>query len=216
MENARIRMRANMIEQQIRPWEVLDETVLELYRTIPREDFVPAPLRDLAYTDAALPLGFGQSMLEPKLEARMLQALELRPQERVLHVGCGSGFFAALLGNLAAAVETIEIVPELAAAAAERLKKFGNVSVSTGDGAHGVAAEEKFDAIVLTGATPRIAPEFWQNLNDGGRLLAVEGKAPAMTLALVQKRKTGMLRRDILETCIPLLQNAPAPPAFEF
>lgn len=217
MENSRTHMRANMIEQQIRPWEVLDETVLELYRTIPREDFVPAPMRDLAYADTALPLGFGQSMLEPKLEARMLQALELRPQERVLHVGCGSGFFAALLGNLAAAVQTVEIIPELAESAAARLKPFGNVEVLVADGARGAAADEKFDAIVLTGATPVIAPEFWRNLKDGGRLLAVEGRAPAMTLALVQKRKEGMLlRRDILETQIPLLQNAPASAAFEF
>ncbi|MBE8158984.1 MAG: protein-L-isoaspartate O-methyltransferase [Betaproteobacteria bacterium] len=216
MGNDRARMRANMIEQQIRPWDVPDEAVLDLYRTIPREDFVPAPLRDLAYADSALPIGFGQTMLEPKLEARMVQALALSPHDAVLHVGCGSGFFAALLGSLAGAVETVEIIPELAAAAAKRLGKFRNITVVSGDGARGVAGK-KFDAVVLTGATPIIAPEFWQNLNDGGRLLAVMGRAPAMTLSLVEKRKKGMLlRRDILETCIPLLQNAPAMPAFEF
>ncbi|MGI9306800.1 MAG: protein-L-isoaspartate O-methyltransferase family protein [Gammaproteobacteria bacterium] len=210
--------RINMIEQQIRPWDVLDEAVLELYRTVPREDFVADPaLRDLAYADTELPIGFGQTMLEPKLEARMLQALAVRPDERVLHVGCGSGFFAALLGRQAAFVKTMEIIPELAAAAARRLAPLKNVEVAAEDGARGVAGGEQFDAVVLTGATPLIAPEFWNNIKDGGRLLAVEGRAPAMTLSLVEKRREGMLlRRDILETCIPLLQNAPSPPAFEF
>ena len=217
MENARAQMRDNMIEQQIRPWDVLDETVLDLYRKIPREEFVPAALRDLAYTDAALPIGFGQTMLEPKLEARMLQTLAPRPHERIFHVGCGSGYFAALLGGLAAETATVEIVPELAAAAAKRLEKYRNITVFTGDGARGAGGGEIFDAVVLTGSTAVIAPEFWQNIKDGGRLVAVVGAPPAMTLALVEKRKPGvLLRRDILETGIPPLQNAPAPPAFEF
>ncbi|MGI9297552.1 MAG: protein-L-isoaspartate O-methyltransferase family protein [Gammaproteobacteria bacterium] len=210
--------RINMIEQQIRPWDVLDETVLELYRTVPRENFVADPsLRDLAYADVALPIGCGQYMLEPKLEARMLQTLALRGNERVLHIGCGGGFFAALLSRLAAEITTVEIVPELAAVAAKHLAAFPNVRLVVADGARGLPEEGVFDAVVLTGSTPKIAPELWRNVRDGGRLLAVEGVAPAMTLSLIRKRGGDVfLRDDILETCIPPLQNAPAAAGFAF
>lgn len=210
--------RINMIEQQIRPWEVLDGAVLDLYHAVLREDFVSEPaLRDLAYTDVSLPIGYGQSMLEPKQEARMLQALVLTPAERVLHIGTGSGFFAALLGRLAGEVLSVEIIPELAAAAARRLATVSpRVKVMVGDGARGWQ-DGLFDAVVLTGATPLIAREFWPSVKTGGRLLAVEGHAPVMTLTLIEKRTADVfIRRDILETCIPLLQNAPAPSAFAF
>ena len=207
--------RINMIEQQIRPWDVLDETVLDLYRVIPREEFVADPdKRDLAFADVALPAGGGQVMLEPKLEARMLQTLALGGSERVLHIGTGSGFFACLLSRLAAEVVSVEILPELAEVARQRLDR---VRVIVADGARGMPDEGLFDAVVLTGSTPKIAPELWQNVRDGGRLLAVEGVAPVMTLTLIQKLANGaMLRRDILETCIPVLQNAPPAEAFSF
>lgn len=211
-------IRINMIEQQIRPWDVLDETVLDLYRTVLREDFVADPaMRDLAYADVALPLGYGQYMLEPKLEARMLQTLALRGDERVLHIGCGSGFFAALLSRLSAETLTVEIIPELAAAAATRLSSFPNARLIVADGARGLPDEGLFDAVVLTGSTPKIAPELWRNVRDNGKLLAVEGVAPAMTLSLIRKRENDVfVRNDILETCIPLLQNAPAAAGFAF
>lgn len=210
--------RINMIEQQIRPWDVLDETVLELYRTVPRENFVADPsLRDLAYADVALPVGFGQYMLEPKLEARMLQTLGLRGDERVLHIGCGGGFFAALLSRLAAEITSVEIVPALAAVAEKHLADFPNARVIVADGARGLPEEGEFDAVVLTGSTPKIAPELWKNVKDGGKLLAVEGTAPAMTLSLIRRREDGVfLRDDVLETCIPPLQNAPAAAGFAF
>ncbi|MGU9952049.1 MAG: protein-L-isoaspartate O-methyltransferase family protein [Gammaproteobacteria bacterium WSBS_2016_MAG_OTU1] len=210
--------RTNMIEQQIRPWDVLDETVLELYRTTVRDAFVAdAAMGDLAYTDVSLPIGHGQTMLEPKLEARMLQALALLPTERVLHIGCGSGFFASLLGRLCAEVVTVEIIPELAAAAKLRLAPQKNIKVVIADGARGMSQEGMFDAVVLTGATPLIAPEFWDIIRTGGRLLAVVGEAPAMTLTKIEKREKDIyMRNDILETCLPLLQNAPAKAAFQF
>ena len=211
--------RANMIEQQIRTWEVLDEKILALYEEVWRENFVPDNLRDLAYSDTALPIGHGQYMLEPKLEARMLQALALHKNESVLHVGTGSGFFAALLGHLAGQVLSVEIIPDLAVAARARLAAAGldNVAVMVDDGACGVERGAPFDAVVLTGSTPIISPNFGAIIKDGGRLLAVEGEAPVMTLRLVYKRSADMLlRRDLLETCLPPLQNAPHPPSFQF
>ena len=208
--------RINMIEQQIRPWDVLDDTVLALYRAAPRHLFAPPPHQRLACADVALPIGFGQTMLEPKMEARMLQALQLQPSDSVLHIGTGSGFFASLLGRLAAKVLTVEIIPQLAEAAAERLAEQKNIAVKTADGANGMPGEGVFDAAVLTGSVPQIAPAFWKNVADGGRLLAVEGRPPAMTLSLIEKRAENILiRRDLLETCIPPLVNTPPPP-FEF
>ena len=212
--------RNNMIEQQIRPWGVLDESVLSLYRQVRREDFVAdANCRDLACTDVMLPIGHGQVMLEPKLEARMLQALAVQPHEHVLHIGCGSGFFAALLGNMAAQVVSVEIIPELATAAAARLADSKNVRVITGDGAAGAPPEAAgpYDAIVLTGSTPLIPTAFYDALKDGGRLLAVEGNLPIMALVCITRQNADvLLRHHILETCIPPLHNAPAPSAFQF
>ena len=206
----------NMIEQQIRPWGVLDERVLELYRAMPREQFVSGSAA-LAYADAALPIGHGQCMLEPKLEARMLQALTLQKTESVLHIGAGSGFFAAMLGRLAAAVTSVEIIPELAQTAMRRLESQPNVKIIAGDGARGLENQEKYDVIVLTGATGVIAESLWKNLSPNGRLLAVVGQAPAMTLRLHQTFVDGIIvKKDILETCIPLLQNAPLSSTFVF
>ncbi|MCH9704737.1 MAG: protein-L-isoaspartate O-methyltransferase [Proteobacteria bacterium] len=213
--------RQNMIEQQIRTWEVLDASVLALYAdaSIAREKFIPdAQQKSLAYADMALPIGSGQLMLEPKLEARMLQALAPRADEHILHIGCGSGFFAALLGKLAGTVVSVEIRPELAASAAARLSTVApNVTVVEGDGAHGWAAAAPYDAIVLTGATSVLAEEFLAQTKDNGRVLAVVGSPPAMTLRLWHKNNgVVFLQHDILETDIPLLDNAPTAAAFLF
>ena len=208
----------NMIEQQIRPWDVLDEAVLNLYRKVARADFVADPtMRDLAYADIALPIRHGQQMLEPKLEARMLQTLMLRGDENVLHIGSGSGLFAALLSHLAAKVVTVEIIPELAEAAAVRLAAFANVRLLTADGARGIAEEGEFDAVVMTGSTPVIAPELWKNIKTGGKLLALEGVAPAVVLSLIHRKEDDIfIREDILETYVPPLTNAPAALQFSF
>ncbi|MDM5147474.1 protein-L-isoaspartate O-methyltransferase [Candidatus Persebacteraceae bacterium Df01] len=209
-----------MIEQQIRTWDVLDNAVLSLYDDIRRADFVAAAaLKDLAYADVELPIGHGQFMLEPKLEARMLQTLALHKHEEVLHIGTGSGFFAALLGRLTAKVVSMEIIPELSAAATTRLQSHGvnNVTIRTADGACGTLSGELYDAIVLTASTPVISPNFLRQLKNGGRLLAVEGTAPVMTLTLLEKRTSDIvLRKSILETCLPPLQNAPLLPTFTF
>ena len=213
--------RHNMIEQQLRTWEVLDSDVLALYAddTLRREDFIDAEdKKSLAYADLALPLAEGQFMLEPKLEARMLQCLAPRRQEKILHIGTGSGFFAALLGRLAAQVISVEIRPSLAAAAAARLASVPTVLPVTGDGAGGWPAQAPYDAIVFTGALPRLPAGLAAQLADGGRVLAVIGSAPVMTLHLFVKDSNGVLacRQHILETVIPLLDNTPALNEFSF
>lgn len=211
--------RFNMVERQIRTWDVLDERVLSLYADgqLLREDFVTDPTCcELAYADMMLPTAGGQVMLEPKLEARMLQELAPCPHEKILHVGGGSGFFAALLGRLAQEVISVEILPDLADTAAVRLGS-GNVRVICADAARGYAAAAPYDAIVLTGSTPSIAEEFFAQLKSGGRLLAVVGDAPAMRLCRVQKTADeSIIRHDILETSIPPLLNAPSTEVFIF
>ncbi len=212
---------ANMIEQQIRTWDVLDERVLAACRELRREDFVAlAAHRPLAYADAALPLGDGGGrMLEPKLEARMLQALAPTREEKILHIGTGSGYFAALLGLLAGDVVSVEISPALAGAARERLEKAGarNVSVRCADGCGGLPEEAPFDAIVLTASAPMIPPSLWHQVRNGGRILAIVGDAPAMTLRLIETRGGDVrIVRDILETCVEPLVGAPQPERFRF
>ena len=211
--------RANMIERQIRAWDVLDDRVLALYRRAPRADFLPPESRHLAYCDAPAPVGFGQQALEPKLEARVLQEMNLRGDERVLHVGTGSGHFAALLARLCAEVVSVEIVPELAAAARDRLAEHGvrNVAVETGDAANGWPQGGEFDAVVLTGSVPMISENLRAQVRPGGFLVAVVGEPPAMTLRRMDKTNAGQfLVRDILETVVPPLQNAPQPERFRF
>lgn len=209
-----------MIDGQLRTWEVLDARVLAVYREIDRGDFVAdAALRHFAYDEAQLPLGGGRFMLEPKLEARMLQALLPGRDEKILHVGTGSGFFAAMLGLMAGEVITMEIDESLAEAAAGRLDRFGarNVQVCRADGVGGLPEESPFDAVVLTASSPIMPPDLWHQVKNGGRLLGIFGDAPAMALRLAQKRDSDVRRTiDILETCIAPLVNAPEPPRFKF
>ena len=217
--------RANMVEQQIRTWEVLDDRILALYYELPREEFAPPKMRDLAFADMELPIGFGQTMLSPKLEARILQSLELKGDETVLHVGAGSGYFAALLGRLCAHAATVEIIPQLADSAREKIRACGvhNTAVFCGDGACGFtppespAREKIYDAIALTGSTPIVSPSLRSQLKLGGRLAAVVGSPPAMTLQVIRRvEEDSYIAREILETVIAPLQNAPAPPRFSF
>ena len=208
-----------MIEQQIRTWEVLDETVLALYNDIWRENFIASPQqRPLAYADMALPIAYGEHMLEPKLEARMLQILAPKKTECILHIGCGSGFFAALLGRLAQSVVSVEIHPELAQQAATRLRAVENtaVTVVNTDGLNDVIPQAPFDAVVLTGSLPSLPQKLLGQIKPGGRLLAVIGTAPAMCLSSFEKRDSSIIRNNWLETHIPALHNAPATSGFEF
>lgn len=210
--------RFNMIEQQIRTWEVLDPVVLDLLHQIPREDFVPAAYKGLAFADLEIPLGHGQSMLSPKLEARMLQALGLKKTDTVLEIGTGSGYMTALLARLAQHVYSVELVQELSHSAAQKLAAhdISNITLEVGDGAHSWDAGT-YDVIVLTGSVPLLPEDFEAQLKPGGRLLAVVGEAPAMEAILVICVSPGVYRRTTLfETCTPSLNNAAQPERFRF
>lgn len=179
--------RFNMIEQQIRTWEVLDQAVLELLYAVPREEFVPATLRKLAFADLEIPIGEGEAMMAPKMEARVVQALALRKTDRVLEVGTGSGYLTALLARSAAHVHSLEIRPALAAFGRENLARHGadNVTLEVGDGARGEAKRAPYDAIVLTGSTPLLPATLKEQLAPGGRLFAVVGEPPVIGRAHV-------------------------------
>ena len=217
------RARFNMVEQQIRPWDVLDQQVLDLLFELRREDFVLPQFRSLAFFDMEIPLaanaGEDERMLAPKLEARMLQALSVKPSDRVLEIGTGSGYMTALLARRAAHVTSVEINPEFSTQAAQRLAAHDirNITLETGDGARGWARNAPYDAIVLTGSTPVLDPAFQASLNAGGRLLAIVGDAPAMTAQLINCEAPGVFRSTgLFETCVPPLRNAPQPKRFEF
>ncbi|MDE2259581.1 MAG: protein-L-isoaspartate O-methyltransferase [Betaproteobacteria bacterium] len=211
--------RFNMVEQQIRPWEVLDTTVLDLLYEVRREDFVPEAWRGLAFVDMEIPLGLGETMLSPKMEARLIQELHIKKSDRVLEVGTGSGYMAALLSRLAAAVTTVEIHPELAAGAARNLKARGydNVLVEVGDAARGWRSGEQWDVIVLTGSVPVMPQSFLDAVAPGGCLLAIVGDAPAMEAIHWKQDSSGVLRSETLfETVIPPLHHALQPVRFQF
>jgi len=210
--------RFNMVEQQVRTWEVLDQNILDLLFVVRREDFVPAAHRLLAFADLELPLGPGASMWSPKMEARVLQELKLVPGESVLEIGTGSGYFTALLAGMGARVTSVEIDVALAADAGIRLGRagFGGVELQVGDGARGWGGAT-YDAIVLTGSTPVLPDTFARQLNPGGRVFAVVGEAPAMQARLVRSVAPGALdQRTLFETVIAPLINAAVPAHFEF
>jgi len=211
--------RFNMIEQQIRPWDVLDASVLELLSVIRREDFVPAEHRALTFMDTEVPLHGGQSMLEPRVEARLLQELKLARHEKVLEVGTGSGFMAALLGHKAQRVETMEIDPQLAEAAAAKLKRAGlaNVRVHQADGSQGLASEAPFDAILLSGSVAEVPQALLAQLKIGGRLVAVVGAEPVMVAQIVtRKGESEFETRPLFDTLAPRLIGFAEKPAFAF
>ncbi|HEY4998718.1 MAG TPA: protein-L-isoaspartate O-methyltransferase [Usitatibacter sp.] len=211
--------RFNMIEQQIRPWEVLDPEVLELLFQVKREDFVPAEHRDLAFADLEIPLGFGEAMMQPKVEARILQELAIHPHESVYEVGTGSGYLTALLARRARHVTSAEIHGELGRRAAASLARgsIHNVALLEGDSARAPLAESAFDVIVLTGSTPILPQAFLDRLNPGGRLFAVVGDAPVMKAIVVRQSVAGSFQRsELFETMVKPLVNAAQPPRFRF
>lgn len=213
--------RFNMVEQQIRTWNVLDADVLDLLFMVKREEFVPAAYRSLAFADLEIPLGNGpaQQMWPPKLEARVIQELHLRPDDEVLEIGTGSGYLSALLAHRAAHVTSVEIDSRLADEARSRLSAHNltKVNVEVGDGARGWRTNQMFDVIVLTGSTPELADDFIRQLKPAGRLFAVVGVDPAMHGRIYAKGVSGQATpRDLFETVIAPLVNAPHPERFVF
>lgn len=214
MEQARF----NMIEQQIRPCDVLEGRILELLKHVRREHFVPAEMKGLAFADMEIPLGYGAAMWQPKLEARTVQELHLTRNDQVLEVGTGSGYLTALLSALAGHVTSVEIVPELNAMARQNLAAYhrDNIALETGDGAHGWN-NGTYDVIVLTGSTPVLPKVFQNSLNVGGRLFAIVGDAPVMEAKLITRVAPDTFGTvNIMETSVAPLRNAEQPKRFVF
>jgi protein-L-isoaspartate(D-aspartate) O-methyltransferase len=212
------RARFNMVEQQIRTWEVLDQEVLDLLFTVRREEFVPAAYRMLAFADLEIPLPGGEKMWAPKMEARVLQELKLKPQESVLEIGTGSGYLTALMASLGAHVTSVEIDARLSGEAGSRLARHGlaEIELAVGDGARGFGTGS-YDAIVLTGSTPIMPAAFVAQLKPGGRVFAVVGDAPAMTARIARWVAPGSVTtEDLFETVIDPLKNAASPSRFRF
>jgi protein-L-isoaspartate(D-aspartate) O-methyltransferase len=213
------RARFNMVEQQIRPWEVLDQRVLDLLSSVRREEYVPARYRELAFADMEIPLGHGETMLAPKIEARMLQELALAPGDRILEVGTGSGYMTALLASLGSHVYSVDIVPEFTQTAGAKLAAHGatNVILETGDAARGWDRHGPYDAIVVTGSMPVLPDAFPKSLRPGGRLIAVVGEPPVMEVQLITCVAAGAYSTTgLFETCIAPLKNALQPERFVF
>ena len=203
-----------MVEQQIRPWDVLEIRVLDVLARLPREAFVAESHKALAYADIELPLGFGQKMMKPVIEGRTLQALDLQPGEEVLEIGTGSGFLSACMGELAREVLSLEVQPELAASARARLEAAGlgnNVRIETAD-AFSWETERRFDAICVTAAVDTIPARFTQWLRPGGRLFVIRGRSPVMEAVLV---KADGSTDSLFETDIDYLRGAAPAPQFQ-
>jgi protein-L-isoaspartate(D-aspartate) O-methyltransferase len=210
--------REQMIEQQVRAWDVLDERVLGIFRKIPRDHFVPAQQRYLAYADLEVPLPKGQHMLRPSVAGRLLQALELTGTERVLEIGAGSGFLTACLASVSAHVESIEVFPELAELAKSNLAtlSIGNTQIVTGD-ALATASRKRYRAIAVTGSVPTEDERFQRQLEIGGRLFIIVGEAPVMTARLVRRTaEDAWTSESLFETVVDPLINARRPPEFTF
>jgi protein-L-isoaspartate(D-aspartate) O-methyltransferase len=212
--------RFNMIEQQIRPWDVLDLGVLDLLAAVRREEFVPPQHRALAFVDTELPLGGGRCMLAPRVEARLLQELKVARHERVLEVGTGAGYLAALLGHKAQKVFTLEPDSAQAATAAANLKRAGvfNVSVLNQDGSAGLAAEEPFDVILLSGSVAQVPAALLAQLKVGtGRLAAIVGEEPVMRARLITRVGANEYRTaELFDTVAARLAGFAEAPAFSF
>ena len=209
--------RHNMIVQQIQPWNVRDDKVLDLIQRLPREDFVPAEYKEHAFTDVNIPLGSGQEMMSPKLEAYILQALQVQEQDNALEVGTGTGYFTALLASQARHVVSVDIDADVQKRAEEKLSahQITNVTYEVGDAASGWDAHKPYDVIAITGSLPILPETFQRNLNVGGRLIAIVGDAPAMEVILITRVKENEWSHQVLlETDIPALINAAEPERF--
>lgn len=211
--------RFNMIEQQIRTWYVLDTTVLDRLRQIKREDYVAEKNRPLVFVDMEIPLGGGQVMLAPKMEARIVQDLHLKSTDKVLEIGTGSGYLTALLASFSQHVHSVEIDPGLSVLAQARLSQHGitNVTLHVGDGAHGWDKGAPYDVIVVTGSMPMLPDSFKKQLSPGGRLFAILGEEPVMSATLLTRVGSDTFtERKLFETCTPALIHAQQPERFTF
>ena len=211
--------RANMVEQQVRPWDVLDAQVLELFASIPREDFVPVRYRKMAFADLAIPLDNDQCMMKPVVEGRLLQALGLQPDETVLEIGTGSGFITACLSQMAKGVVSVDIFEQFSTSAAGNLRDKGikNVEFETGDVMSGWQPEQAHDVVVVTGSVPEVPEHFLGWVNPGGRMFVVCGESPAMEAKLLTRLNATEWREESLfETDLARLINAEKAPQFEF
>ena len=211
--------RFNMVEQQIRTWNVLDTPILQALSCLPRERFVPVAYQSLAYTDTEIPLGHGQLMLAPKVAARLAHDLELQGSETVLEIGAGSGYLTALLAQRSKRVIALEIVPELAALARANLAQSGitHAEVRVADGAHDTPAEGPFDAIVLGGSVAEVPQHLLNQLKVGGKLIAVIGQEPVMQATLTTRvSEQQFSSRALWDICVPALSGFPQPSRFKF
>ena len=211
--------RFNMVEQQIRPWEILDQDVLDVMMTVKREEFVPKEAQALAFAEIELPIGQGQTMLKPTIEGKILQAVRVRPTDSVLEVGAGSGYFAALLAAQADWVRTVEINSELVGLAHANLNRNGvkNVIVEEGDGSEGLPVRAPYNVIVVSGGLPELSSALLAQLAPGGRLFAFVGEAPVMKARLVICESEGCFRtEDLFETVVPMLVQPEKHNAFHF
>lgn len=200
--------RHNMIEQQIRTWEVFDQKVLDIMEGLHREDFMPAEYREVALADTPIPLAHNQVTMTPKEEARLLQALELSPGDRVLEIGTGSAWVSALLGRLCQSVISLDLFQDFIDDAKPKVRKAGidNIEFICADGLSGFAEGGPYDAIVITGSMPRLQPEFIAQLNDGGRLFVTVGQSPVMEATLLTRQAADVVSSTVLyETDLPPL-----------
>lgn len=209
MEQARF----NMVEQQIRPWNVLNPAVLDSLFKIKREDFVPEVWRVMALADIEIPLGHDAAMLSPKMEARLVQEAQIRNGEKALEIGTGTGYMTALLASAvgSGSVHSIDIVPEFIAAAKEKLASHNitNVTLQVGDAARGWSSLADYDVVVVTGSLPVLPGDFTNNMKVGGRMLVVVGECPVMEVRLITRVSHDVWHtEDLFETCIPALKNA--------
>ena len=209
--------RFNMIEQQIRPWEVLDQHVLDLLMDVPREDFVPEAYRNLAFADIAIPLEHDQAMLPPKIEARLLQAVDVKSDDDILEIGTGSGYLAALLGRLGGHVTSLDIHEDLQKSAAEKLAEHGitNVSMECRDAINVKPTTGQYDVIVFTGSMPILVEDYKLALKNGGRMFVFLGEAPIMEAELITRiNDNEWAHEDLFETEVMQLENCPQPDHF--
>lgn len=208
--------RFNMVEQQIRPWDVLDAKVLDLFMSTPRHEFVTEAQQQLAYTDTALPIGEGQSMLPPTVEARMLQALDIAEDETVLEIGTGSGYNTALLAKSANQVTTVEYFPSILETAKKRLQTYDNIQFCEGDGSQDWSDGKQYDVIYLSGAVTEVSSQYLQKLTLGGRIAAFVGTCPAMTAQIITRVGENEWETETLfETVIPSLIHAEPKATFQ-
>lgn len=208
-----------MVKQQLRTWDVLDSRVLNMVSELPREDFVPEQYRELAFADTEIAIGHGQMMMAPKVEARILQALDIQPTDNILEIGTGSGFLTACLARMGDKVTSLDIQPDFTAKTTQLLQKhrIDNVKLITGNGLEAAQEQGPFDIIVLTGSLPRISEKLTRQLNMGGRLFGVAGNSPAMEATLITRVGDYQWRKEVIfETDLVRLQASSATAEFVF